>query len=186
MTEQSKIPLPPEGKGKSLFERVEDLFGLDAFVPPPVPERVAEPPAKAVSRKGPSAAAQPRCFDEPVVPAEPAPPMADEPVAEVQPAPEPVVFSGPQQTIDRARLAEQGLILPDGKITALLEEFRIGPRAPAEGLGRSGCWFVRRCRARARPSAPPTSRSPSPPRRTARWCWSMPILPSPRSSRRSA
>ncbi len=48
MTEQSKIPLPPEGKAKSLFERVEDLFGLDAFVAPPVPETVAEPPARAL------------------------------------------------------------------------------------------------------------------------------------------
>jgi Mrp family chromosome partitioning ATPase len=128
MTEQSKIPLPPEGKGKSLFERVEDLFGLDAFVPPPVPERVAEPPAKAVSRKGPSAAVRPRRFDEPAVAAEPVPHVADEPVAEAQPAPEPVVFSGQRQPIDRARLAEQGLILPDGKITALLEEFRIVKR----------------------------------------------------------
>lgn len=130
MTEQSKIPLPPEGKGKSLFERVEDLFGLDAFVPPPVPEGAAEPAAKAVSRKGPSAAAAPRRFDQPDVaePAEPAPPVAEEPAAHAQPAPEPVAFSGPQQTIDRTRLAEQGLMQPDGRATALLEEFRIVKR----------------------------------------------------------
>jgi Mrp family chromosome partitioning ATPase len=171
MTEQSKIPLPPEGKGKSLFERVEDLFGLDVFVPPPVPERVAEPPAKAVSRKGPSAKAdrlRPP-FSSPLAGEEGVPSSAEgEGTAAsaaadaADPSPNrhqakrppdvsghagdmtdlmppqgeratslderPISFSGAPQSIDRARLAEQGLILPDGKITALLEEFRIVKR----------------------------------------------------------
>jgi Mrp family chromosome partitioning ATPase len=41
---------------------------------------------------------------------------------------EPIAFAGAQHPIDRARLAEQGLLMPDGKITALLEEFRIVKR----------------------------------------------------------
>jgi Mrp family chromosome partitioning ATPase len=151
MTEQSKIPLPPEGKGKSLFERAEDMFGLDGFAAPPVPQGLAEPAAKRPSRKGPSLPvdAQPEevapvvepvapapTVAEPVVPsatvAEPEPPAAQAPVSFAEPRPqaepEAIVFSGAHQRIDRARLAEQGMIQPEGKVTALLEEFRIVKR----------------------------------------------------------
>jgi Mrp family chromosome partitioning ATPase len=140
MTEQSKIPLPSESKGKSLFERAEDLFGLDGFAPPPVPEGLAEPAAKRPSRKGVSLPVVPQA--EPVAPvavpveapmaAEPEPPAVDVPAAPLQPLPPPepeaIAFANPQQRIDRARLAEQGLIQPEGKVTALLEEFRIVKR----------------------------------------------------------
>ncbi len=51
MTEQSKIPLPSPGRGKSLFERAEDLFGPDAFAPPPVPEDVWRADLSAVAAK---------------------------------------------------------------------------------------------------------------------------------------
>ena len=131
MTEQSKIPLPPAGKPKSLFERAEGLFGLDAFAPPPVPADVAEPPAKRPSRKGPSAAAEPRPFDQ--APAEPEARVEPEaPAVRAEPAPsaepEAIRFSNELRPIDRARLVEQGLIEPEGKVTALLEEFRIVKR----------------------------------------------------------
>ena len=160
MTEQSKIPLPGEGKGKSLFERAEDLFGLDGFAPPPVPEGLTEPAVKRPSRKGESAA--PLSFETGSQPPASIPPQ-DERAKEGQPSsgsahpeergrspsvskdadpspsplpqgeraneqPEAIAFSNPQQRIDRARLAEQGLILPEGKVTALLEEFRIVKR----------------------------------------------------------
>ena len=46
MTEQSKIPLPRTGKGKSLFERAEDLFGFDGFAPAPAC-RARRPAAQA-------------------------------------------------------------------------------------------------------------------------------------------
>ena len=62
MTEHSKIPLP--GKAKSLFERAEELFGFDGFTVPAVPEDVAEPAAKRPTRKGPTAPAEPRPFDQ--------------------------------------------------------------------------------------------------------------------------
>jgi Mrp family chromosome partitioning ATPase len=147
MTEQSKIPVP--GKAKSLFERAEELFGFDGFAPPPVPEGVAEPTAKRPSRKGPSAPVPARSVDR--MPS----PLAGEgggasegtaaPIAAsaANPSPnplpqgerdqdmrdlEPIAFAGAQHPIDRARLAEQGLLMPDGKITALLEEFRIVKR----------------------------------------------------------
>ena len=56
--------------------------------------------------------------EAPAVRAEPAP------VAE----PEAIRFSNELRPIDRARLVEQGLIEPEGKVTALLEEFRIVKR----------------------------------------------------------
>ena len=42
MTEQSKIPLP--GEGKSLFERADGAFGgFEDFNPAPVPAELAPP-----------------------------------------------------------------------------------------------------------------------------------------------
>nr|WP_166176282.1 AAA family ATPase [Altererythrobacter segetis] len=126
MTEQSKIPLPAEGK--SLFERAEELFGFDGFAAPPVPEGVADAVVKRPSRKGASPPAEPRPFDHTSALSE-----APSPAIQVaEPAPEPeleaIRFSGSPKAIDRARLAEQSLIQPEGKITALLEEFRIVKR----------------------------------------------------------
>jgi Mrp family chromosome partitioning ATPase len=161
MTEQSKIPLP-EGKAKSLFERAEDLFGLDGFAAPPVPEGLAEPAAKRPSRKGASAA--PASFETSSQPPASIPPederakeselssnpahpeergrspsvskdadpspnsLAQGESAEARAESQAIVFTNPQQRLDRARLAEQGLIQPEGKVTALLEEFRIVKR----------------------------------------------------------
>ena len=147
MTEQSKIPVT--GEGKSLFERAEDLFGLDGFAPPPVPQGLAEPAAKRASRKGPSAPVEAKYAEPPVAAPEP---TVDAPApAAVKPQtfeasateiePEPIRFSGPHHPIDRARLAEQGLIQPEGKVTTLLEEFRIVKRQlllAARAARRSG------------------------------------------------
>ena len=42
--------------------------------------------------------------------------------------PKPVVFTGAPHPIDRKRLREQGMIVPEGSVTGLLEEFRIVKR----------------------------------------------------------
>ena len=135
MTEQSKIPLPPEGEGgKSLLERASGTFGLGAFRPTPVPsdqakpraKRPAEPVAEEATPVSPARAA------EPEVPAAPEAtaivPEATEPA--VKPVRErgPVRFSGKKHKVDREHLHEQGLIEPEGAVTALLEEFRIVKR----------------------------------------------------------
>jgi exopolysaccharide/PEP-CTERM locus tyrosine autokinase len=134
VTEQSKIPLPSEGEsnadeqgGKSLFERASGTFGLGQFKPAPVPAGLAAPKAKRPAAKPPvelPAAAQPA---EPAAAPEPAfaPPAAAPAPA---PKPEPLRFSGARHAIDRAHLREQGLIEPEGAVTALLEEFRIVKR----------------------------------------------------------
>jgi Mrp family chromosome partitioning ATPase len=130
MTEQSKIPLPPESaKGKSLFERAEGAFGLGGFRVTPVPGELA-PPANRRPAKPP--------VQTPVADASPVPPpvadLADSVAGASSPAaPEPVVeqrieFSSDRQAIDRARLQEQGLIVPDGPVSSLFEEFRIVKR----------------------------------------------------------
>jgi exopolysaccharide/PEP-CTERM locus tyrosine autokinase len=140
VTEQSKIPLPPEKapKPKSLFERAEALFGQGGgLTAPPVPHGLVEPPAKRASRKGPSSVeakpAPPREAPPAIAPVPapteraPEPQIAVTPAA-VTPEPDPVTFDGPRHPIDRAHLRKQGLIQPEGKTTALLEEFRIVKR----------------------------------------------------------
>ena len=130
MTEQSKIPLPPEGaKGKSLFERAEGAFGLDGFRVAPVPDKLA-PPA---NRQPAKPSRQPPVADAPLVHL-PSADTADSPAVAGSPAaPEPfleerIEFSSDRQAIDRARLQRQGLIVPDGPVSSLFEEFRIVKR----------------------------------------------------------
>lgn len=130
MTEQSKIPLPgPEAKDKSLFERADGMFGLDALNAAPVPDRLAEP----ANRRAASAPTQPQAEAgrAPARPEAPAPlTVSQEPVPASAPA-EPenrIEFTGVPQRVDRERLRSHGFIVPGGEVTALLEEFRIVKR----------------------------------------------------------
>ncbi len=73
-------------------------------------------------------------------PAEPkvAPPVATQPVRED------VAFSGKLHAIDREFLAEQGMIVPDGPVTGLLEEFRIVKRQLLKDARDGGTAMARR------------------------------------------
>ncbi|WP_336977023.1 capsular biosynthesis protein [Altererythrobacter fulvus] len=162
MTEQSKIPVPPEGSGEgeqggnSLFERANGAFDLGgAFKPAPMPKDLAEipsrikrPPVKPASQPEAPVASPvaPEVVAAPAAPAVPA--AASEPTfapeATVRAAPvQPVHFPPARHPVDRARLREQGLIEPEGAVTTLLEEFRIVKRellqsareAQAKGAG---------------------------------------------------
>ncbi|MBO9517327.1 MAG: capsular biosynthesis protein [Porphyrobacter sp.] len=129
MTEHSKIPLPGQrDNGGSLFERAEGLFGAHGELKAaPVPTNLA-PPTNRVRRPAPLPTVQ-RQEDAPEqVPAganavTPAPASPTPTVAAKR-----VEFTAPKQVVDRARLQEQGFIVPDGPVTALLEEFRIVKR----------------------------------------------------------
>lgn len=145
MTEHSKIPVPTESK--SLIERAVSTFDLSSLAPPPVPKNLAPATVKPGMRHRapePVRAAPVPPPPEPVAPApQPAapvpvaPPVAEqatpaEPIAP-RPAPAspvraPAVFSATRHAVDRARLREQGLIVPEGAVSALLEEFRIVKR----------------------------------------------------------
>ena len=112
---------PRKMKG-SLLERAAQLYDL---APPPLQpqepaapvQRVAEPPA-------------PQAILEPVIePPAPAPQPILEPVVEpVIEAPRPRIRiarpAGAAVAIDRAMLAEKGLLVPGAPISALVEEFR--------------------------------------------------------------
>ena len=123
MTEHSKIPLPADDEA-SLFERASGMFGLDPFRAAPVPAQLVQP-------------ARPRARPAPVAPAPVAEvpveaaivptvePTAPTPAATVPTAETAVAFGGERHAIDRERLQEQGMIVPEAGATALLEEFRI-------------------------------------------------------------
>ncbi|WP_066481168.1 MULTISPECIES: exopolysaccharide biosynthesis protein [unclassified Sphingomonas] len=92
----------------SLIERAAEHFGLEAETLAPV------------------AALSPAAFDIPPMPViAPAPATVPEHSAK-QAAPRPV--SRRFATIDRARLAEQGMLVPGGPVDVLAEEFRLAKR----------------------------------------------------------
>jgi len=146
----------PRSSG-SLIERAVNRFDLNSFAPPPVPANLAPATPKPGQRHRPApveaapepvpatapaaaiapvaevvAAPQPVPVPEPVVaqPEDieraPAPQPASEPAAE--PAPEPVRFAPDHHPVSRDHLRDQGMILPEGAVTELLEEFRIVKR----------------------------------------------------------
>lgn len=148
MTEHSKIPVPPRKKGDSLLERASGAFALDSFAPAPMPRELAEPPLKrgrvrqvdkseasatpaqpTVAEVLPPLPAEPEPQPEPAPVAAPAAAPAFAPPAVATPAQPPVRFEGSVQQVDRKLLAQQGFIVPEGAVTALLEEFRIVKRA---------------------------------------------------------
>ncbi|MDZ4308061.1 capsular biosynthesis protein [Allopontixanthobacter sp.] len=134
MTEHRKIPVPgsteaPSDTGSSsLFERASGVFGLDPFKGPPVPRKLADPPLKHARLRQPS----------------PAPEFVPEPVPKPAPAPAPIAvlpsqvtltgetgsvrLSGTRHPVSREHLRDQGMIVPEGSVTALIEEFRIVKR----------------------------------------------------------
>ena len=143
----------PEGESPSLIERAARRFDFGSFIarPDPLPadvaakaaasgkarrivrnDNAAKPAGESEPAAAPPASAAPqprrRASDFAPAPADPTPVAAApvEPVPEV--VEEPVVFSGTRHPIDRDRLAEHGLIVPEGAVTALLEEFRIVKR----------------------------------------------------------
>lgn len=156
MTEHSKIPVPPsddEGtKPASLIERVVRNYDLVKLTPAPIPDDLVPPvkhhrryrraedvvedakvtPVTDPEARPAAAASQPR--PEVVVPevVEAAPTASTPQLPALQeaavPAVQPVVFSGERHAVKRQHLRDQGLIVPEGSVTALLEEFRIVKR----------------------------------------------------------
>lgn len=143
MTEHTRIPVPPPGgnadadspaaRTASLIERAVTAFDLGKLAPPPMPETLAPPVIKPAARH-PRPEVLPPVQDAPVPAAAPAAPATGAavplPVVTETAAPSgpPVVFRGVHHPVDRQHLRDQGLIVPEGSVTALLEEFRIVKR----------------------------------------------------------
>lgn len=125
MTDQSRVPPPPPPGDKprrpSLIERAGGARDWQRFAAPVTAPAapVAAPPVAAPPVAAPPVAAP--VVAPPPAPAAPAP-AAPAPI-EARPAVQ--VFKGKFHAIERRHLREQGLIEPDGPVTALLEEFRI-------------------------------------------------------------
>jgi exopolysaccharide/PEP-CTERM locus tyrosine autokinase len=138
MTDQSKIPLPGDGAdpaGKSLFERATEAFDISGLNPASVPKDLPPLVKRLQSRKPPAdrpvenqVTAEPQIATQPP-PSPPVLPASDErTAAPAEKRVEPVSFAGTPHPVKRAWLREQGLIEPEGPVTALLEEFRIVKR----------------------------------------------------------
>jgi Mrp family chromosome partitioning ATPase len=132
MTDQSKIPLPQDGderpQAASLIERAVESFGWGKLVPPP-PVPTGLKPAASDPEPKPEPELRNR---EPQI--ESVEPVADEfeaPRVAAEPVAVPVLpssFAGTRYPVDREHLRHQGFIVPEGAVTALLEEFRIVKR----------------------------------------------------------
>ena len=145
MTKHTKIPVPEQEEAKqvaaSLIERVVRNYDLVKLSPAPIPEnlippisqrrryRRAEEAAEAKVAPVPEAAAAP-----PPQPASPPPEVIEGEVISDRAAPfraaaptlvKPVRFKGKAHPVNRQHLREQGLIVPEGSVSTLLEEFRI-------------------------------------------------------------
>lgn len=147
MTEQTKIPAPEsetvEEAGSSLIERVVRNYDLVRLSPPPIPEAL-----RSSAKKHGTRYRRERLEDDAVVAPAATPDVVTEPVAATPETPEvvvpevvefpstskrkagtalvtPVNFHGERHPVDRMHLRDQGLIVPEGSVTGLLEEFRI-------------------------------------------------------------
>jgi len=145
MTEHRKIPLTPEtsadgGKGEnSSIERAVDTFDLRHFLPPAVPE-VLPAVAPRLANRARRMPMSDLGADISGITASPVGETTADAPAIVEASSElvgfparksrlkPVIFSGTHHPIDRKRLREQGMSVPEGSVTGLLEEFRIVKR----------------------------------------------------------
>ena len=114
-------------RGESLIERAAGHFDFNAMIarPGPLP---AEPARKKVAPAPSPAPVLPAAASAIDVQASAPTPRISAEIAPAAASPDPVAFSGAHHPIDREHLREQGLIVPEGAVTTLLEEFRIVKR----------------------------------------------------------
>lgn len=135
MTDQSKIPMPQDG-ADSLIERAARAYDLRSFAPSPMPRDLAPAQPKPAQRHRAPMPEAPR--PEAVAHTEPAKvaiPVEVIPVRMERPTPSPATFIGAFHPVDRQHLRDQGLLVPEGAVTTLQEEFRIVKRQILEQVG---------------------------------------------------
>ena len=145
---------PPKRRSATLIERVVRNYDLVQLTSAPIPEELIPPPsarrryrrdddviveAEVAPVPAPTAApyeappAAPRAAPEVVVgeviTPEAAPAPTPTPTSQVPATlPKAVVFKGERYPVNRQHLRDQGLIVPESTVTAVLEEFRIVKR----------------------------------------------------------
>lgn len=151
------LPHGDKPKESSLLERATGAFGLDPFGAAPFKGKLPDPPMKRakVRKKAKEAEEKAKAEAEAAIAAAVAAPAPVAATATSLPATiegavdtgqanlpavrapseivldqgrTPVVFSGRKIAVDREHLREQGMIVPEGTVTALMEEFRIVKR----------------------------------------------------------
>ena len=163
MTKQEKIPMPPEAKvnpAESLIERVVRNYDLVKLASAPIPADLIPPASKRrryrraddeleeaeVTPIAEAAVTPPRPAPKPEQAPEVVEPEVITPAPAMKinvPAPVavPVRFKGDRLPVNRQHLRDQGLIVPEGTVTGLLEEIRIVKRQlllNAAQLGQQG------------------------------------------------
>ncbi len=138
MSKHTKIPAPAKEKSKtnrSMIERAVKAFDLGRFSPPPVPDQLAPPrPTRAIPAANVLNGANRsvgRERGEDIAPERAFPsiePVREEPVVIPERSRAPAQFPDKLHTINRQHLRDQGMIVPESSVTALLEEFRIVKR----------------------------------------------------------
>ena len=144
MTEQTRIPLPEEDgeapRGPTLIERVVRNYDLVKLAPAPIPPDLIPPAAQrrryrraddVIEEAEVAAATKPAEAAPEVVVAEVVGPATTPEAVKSKPAVpalKAVEFKGERFPVDRQNLREQGLIVPESSVTAVLEEFRIVKR----------------------------------------------------------
>ncbi|MFC0589094.1 AAA family ATPase [Novosphingobium aquiterrae] len=138
----------PKRDGGTLIERVVRNYDLVQLSAPPIPENLIPPVAKRrrysrASDQAEDAVVTPitearQAAPQPAEAFQPKPEVIEPDVVVAAPAPqestalaampEPVRFKGPAMAVNRHHLRDQGLIVPEGTVTGLLEEFRIVKR----------------------------------------------------------
>lgn len=128
MTDHRKIPVPPQADqppGESLLERAAGRFDFSSFASPPIPASAETPTRRAPARPAEAPAKAPVATTSTP---EPMAPVAEASAPAAEPGNPPAVFRGERLPVDREHLREQGLIVPEGAVTEILEEFRIVKR----------------------------------------------------------
>ena len=166
MTKPKTSRAPAEtSTGATLIERVVRNYDLVRLDPAPIPQELVPPAAKRRRYRRAGSPAEPVAevvSPTPAAPPSPPPPtpvpvpVAEEPQPEVvEPeviaAPagagalaaleQPVRFTGPRHPVSPRHLRDQGLIVPEGSVSMLMEEMRIIKRqllAQAAQLARAG------------------------------------------------
>lgn len=141
MTEQTKIPVPPLDAPRdtlahgepardagTLIERVVRNYDLVKLAPAPIPQDLIPPVSGRRRYRRADTVEDAEVTPVEVAAVEAAAPAAVAPEAPAVPAVQPLRFTSAAHPVNRQHLREQGLIVPEGSVTGLLEEFRIVKR----------------------------------------------------------